>query len=78
MATPASLPSIVDRKLAKALVALADSKFKCKFIRIDHLPMFNPDLETNLSAEVVRYKTDIVGADGVPVVMPEHDRWSPA
>ena len=89
MTTPASLPKIavivgsnrresINRKLAQALVKLAGSKFEAKFVRIDDLPMFNQDLEANLPAEVVRYKADIAGADGVLIVTPEHDRSIPA
>jgi NAD(P)H-dependent FMN reductase len=55
-------------------VKLAGDKFEAKFVRIDDLPMFNQDLETNLPSEVVRYKDDIAGADGVLIVTPEHDR----
>jgi len=88
MTTPASLPKIaivvgsnrresINRKLTQALVKLAGSK-EAKFVRIDDLPMFNQDLEADLPTEVVRYKADIAGADGVLIVTPEHDRSIPA
>jgi chromate reductase len=88
MTTPASLPKIaivvgsnrresINRKLAQALVKLAGSK-EAKFVRIDDLPMFNQDLEANFPREVAHYKDDIAGADGVLIVMPEHDRSIPA
>jgi chromate reductase, NAD(P)H dehydrogenase (quinone) len=89
MPMPASLQKIavivgsnrresINRKLAQALVRLAAGKFDARFVRIDDLPMFNQDLETNLPSEVVRYKNDITGADGVLIVTPEHDRSIPA
>jgi chromate reductase len=89
MAIPASLPKIavivgsnrresINRKLAQALVRLGSGKFDAKIVRIDDLPMFNQDLEANLPHEVVRYKEEIVGTDGVLIVTPEHDRSIPA
>jgi chromate reductase, NAD(P)H dehydrogenase (quinone) len=89
MPTPISLPEIavivgsnrresINRKLAQALVKLGSDKFDAKFVRIDDLPMFNQDLETNFPREVVRYKDDISSADGVLIVTPEHNRSIPA
>jgi chromate reductase len=89
MPTPVSLPEIsvivgsnrresINRKLAQALVKLGSDKFDAKFVRIDDLPMFNQDLETNFPREVVRYKDDISSADGVLIVTPEHNRSIPA
>jgi chromate reductase len=40
--------------------------------------MFNQDLEGNLPAEVVRFKSELARADGVLIVTPEHDRSIPA
>jgi chromate reductase len=89
MPTPVSLPEIavivgsnrresINRRLAQALVKLGSDKFDAKFVRIDDLPMFNQDLETNFPREVVRFKDDISGADGVLFVTPEHNRSIPA
>src|SRR5260370_38612486 len=68
----------INRKLAQALVRLAGDKFEAKFARIDDLPMFNQDLETNLPSEVVRYKNDVAGADDILIVTPKHARSIPA
>jgi chromate reductase len=89
MAVPASFSKVavivgsnrresINRKLAQALVKLAGSKFEAKLVRIDDLPMFNQDLESDLPAEVTRFKDDILAADGVLIVTPEHDRSIPA
>jgi chromate reductase len=89
MAAPTPLPIIavivgsnrresINRKVAQALVRLAAGRFEAKFVRIDDLPMFNQNLETNVPAEVMRYKDDILAADGVLIVTPEHDRSIPA
>jgi chromate reductase len=40
--------------------------------------MFKQDLEGNLPAEVVRFKSDLARADAVLIVTPEHDRSIPA
>jgi chromate reductase, NAD(P)H dehydrogenase (quinone) len=68
----------INRKLAHALAKLGADKFDANFVRIDDLPMFNQDLEGDLPAEVVRYKSEIARADGVLIVTPEHDRSIPA
>ena len=68
----------INRKLAQALTKLGADKFDANFVRIDDLPMFNQDLEGNLPAEVVRFKTELARADGVLIVTPEHDRSIPA
>jgi chromate reductase len=68
----------INRKLAQALTKLGADKFDASFVRIDDLPMFNQDLEGNLPAEVVRFKTELARADGVLIVTPEHDRSIPA
>ena len=68
----------INRRLAQALVRLGSGKFEAEFVRIDDLPMFNQDLESNLPAGVVRFKEDVAGADGVLIVTPEHDRSIPA
>jgi chromate reductase, NAD(P)H dehydrogenase (quinone) len=67
----------INRKLAHALAKLGVGKFDAKFVRIDDLPMYNQDNESNLPAEVVRFKNDLAAADGVLVVTPEHNRSMP-
>ena len=68
----------INRKLAQALVRLGAGKFEATFARIDDLPMYNQDNEAHLPPEVVRFKNEIVQADGVLIVTPEHDRSIPA
>jgi chromate reductase, NAD(P)H dehydrogenase (quinone) len=68
----------INRKLARALIKLSAAAFDASIVRIDDLPMFNQDLEGSLPAEVVRYKNELAGADGVLIVTPEHDRSIPA
>jgi chromate reductase, NAD(P)H dehydrogenase (quinone) len=68
----------INRRLAQALAKLGADKFDTHIVRIDDLPMFNQDLENNLPAEVVRFKSELARADGVLIVTPEHDRSIPA
>jgi len=68
----------INRKLALALAKLGADRFDANFVRIDHLPMFNQDLESSLPPEVVRYKNELAHADGILIVTPEHDRSIPA
>ena len=68
----------VNRKLAQALARLGASKFDVVFARIDDLPMYNQDLETELPQSVARFKAEIESADGVLFVTPEHSRSIPA
>jgi chromate reductase len=68
----------INRKLAHALVELADSKLVGKFVRIDDLPIFNQDLESPLPANVQRFKSEIEQADALLFVTPEHNRSIPA
>ena len=83
MATPTSLPKIavivgsnrresINRRLAQALVKLGGGRFEANFVRIDDLPMFNPDLEASLPGEVLRYKDEVSAADGLLIVSEYH------
>ena len=68
----------INRKLARALVRLADGKLAARFVEIDDLPLYNQDLESALPASVARLKVGIEGADALLVVTPEHNRSLPA
>ena len=49
----------IKRKLARALVRLAEGKPAASFVQIDDLPMCNGDLESPLRANVARFKAAI-------------------
>jgi chromate reductase, NAD(P)H dehydrogenase (quinone) len=68
----------INRKLAHALVKLADSKLVGNFVRIDDLPLYNQDHENPLPANVQRFKNEIEAADALLIVTPEHNRSIPA
>jgi chromate reductase, NAD(P)H dehydrogenase (quinone) len=68
----------INRKLAHALVKLADSKLVANFVQLDDLPMFTQDLESSLPASVQRFKSEIEQASALLFVTPEHNRSIPA
>jgi chromate reductase len=68
----------LNRKLAEALVELGEANFASTIVQIDDLPLYNQDLEAELPASVVRFKSQIAEADGVLFVTPEHSRSIPA
>jgi len=68
----------VNRKLAQALAKLAGEELALSFVQIDHLPLYNQDLESPLPASVARFKSEITSADGLLFVTPEHNRSIPA
>ncbi|HEU4662137.1 MAG TPA: NADPH-dependent FMN reductase [Pseudolabrys sp.] len=67
----------INRKLAQALARLGADKFETKFLKIDDLPIYNQDLETDLPATVKRFKAEIAAADAILFVTPEHNRSIP-
>jgi len=68
----------INRKLAEALVRLAKDRIDARFIRIDDLPMYNPDLESDRPETVNRFTQQVASADALLVVTPEHNRSIPA
>ena len=68
----------INRMLAEALVNLAGGRIDARFIRIDDLPIYNADLETERPANVHRFTKEVADTDAVLVVMPEHNRSLPA
>jgi chromate reductase len=68
----------INRKLAEALVRLGSDRLDAEFIRIDDLPMYNFDLETERPETVKRFTQQVASADGLLIVMPEHNRSIPA
>jgi len=68
----------LNGKLARALARLGADKLAFSFVRIDDLPLYNQDLEGELPASVVRFKSEIEAADGLLLTTPEHNRSIPA
>ncbi len=67
----------LNRKFAQALAKLARPKLEFKIVEIGDLPFFSEDLEGQLPASVIRFKSEIEAADAVLFVTPEYLRAIP-
>ncbi len=67
----------VNDRLAQALAGLAPQGVSFDRIRIDDLPLYNTDLESDPGEPVVRLKQQITLADGILFVTPEYNRSYP-
>lgn len=61
-------------KLAKAIARLGKEKFDINFLKIDALPLFNQDLESDFPLEALRLKKEVKCADALLIVTPEYNR----
>jgi len=68
----------LNRKMAKALVGLAQESLKLEIVEIGHLPFYNQDFEENPPKEVREFRQRIKSADAVLFVTPEYNRSVPA
>lgn len=68
----------VNRKVAKALIALAPKSLELEIVEIGALQLFNQDLEETPPAEWTVFRESIKGVDGVLFVTPEYNRSVPA
>jgi chromate reductase, NAD(P)H dehydrogenase (quinone) len=66
-----------NRKLANAIVKLAPPEFSFTQVKIDDLPLYNQDDDSNPAECVKRLKNEIKGARGLLFVTPEYNRSMP-
>ncbi len=66
-----------NRKLAEAMTKLNAPGFAFKSVRIDDLPLYNQDDDSNQAPSVKRLKSEIQSAQGVLFVTPEYNRSVP-
>lgn len=66
-----------NRKLAFALDTLQHPTLQLSQTKIDDIPLYNQDLDSDLPSSVVRLKKEIAEADGVLFVTPEYNRSIP-
>lgn len=64
----------VNRLFAQALAKVARPKLDLQIVEISDLPLYDQDLEGELPAAVVRFKSQIEAADAVLFVTPEFNR----
>ena len=67
----------INKKLMLAVDKLNHPKIEFQILKIDDVPIFNQDNESNLPASVVRLKDEVAKADGVLFVTPEYNRSIP-
>lgn len=66
-------------KIAKVLQQLAPSSLNLKIIRIDDLPFYNEDIDTDTPPDSYsRFRREIAACQGVLFVTPEYNRSLPA
>ena len=67
----------LNRKMARALIAIAPPELKLEIVEIGQLPLYNQDYEVAPPAEVIAFKERIARADAVLFVTPEYNRGVP-
>jgi chromate reductase len=67
----------INRQLAQAVTKLAPSHCEFKFLRIDDLPLYNQDEDSDQAPAVKRLKSEIRAAQGIIFVTPEYNRAIP-
>lgn len=68
----------LNARLANALIRLGESKLSFTNVRIDDLPFYNQDLESDPPDVVNRLRREIAEADAYLFVTPEYNRAPPA
>jgi chromate reductase len=66
-----------NRKMAKALLAIAPASLQLEIVEIGQLPLYNQDDDANPPAPSAAFKAKIAGADAVLFVTPEYNRSVP-
>jgi chromate reductase, NAD(P)H dehydrogenase (quinone) len=66
-----------NRKMAKALIALAPESLKLEIIEIGGLQLYDQDLEDNPPAAWSGFRESLMQFDGFPFVTPEYNRSVP-
>lgn len=67
----------LNRKMARALAALAPEALKLEIVEIGGLPLYNEDLEGDPPAAWTEFRKQVRQADGVLFVTPEYNRSVP-
>jgi chromate reductase len=85
MSTPRDVAVIVgslrkdsfNRKMAKAMAAMAPPVLKLEIVEIGQLPLYNQDFDPSPPKEVTDFKQRIARCDAVLFVTPEYNRSVP-
>jgi chromate reductase len=68
----------INRRLAMALCRVAPAGVVLRELRIDDLPLYNPDTDAAFAPAGRRLKDDIASVDAVVLLTPEYNRSVPA
>jgi chromate reductase len=66
-----------NRRLAHAVEKLAPDEFDFQHVRIDDLPLYSQDFDSDYPPAARRLKQDVEAADGLLIVTPEYNRSIP-
>lgn len=64
----------INAMLAKALTRLAEGTLEITAAKIDDLPVYSQDFDSDMPESAKRMKREIEAADGVILLTPEHNR----
>jgi len=67
----------INRKIARSMCAIRGDDLDCTMIEIGDLPLFNQDLEMTPPEQWVRFKEQVLAADGILFCSPEYNRGMP-
>jgi chromate reductase len=67
----------INRRLAKALIALAPSELTLEIVEIGQLPLYDPDLDETPPEAWTAFRERVKSADAVLFVTPEYNRSMP-
>jgi chromate reductase len=67
----------INRKIARSICAIRNDHLECSMVEIGDLPPFNQDLELKPPEQWVRFKEQILAADGILFCSPEYNRGMP-
>jgi chromate reductase len=68
----------LNRKMAKALIALAPESLELEIIDIGDLPLYNEDLELSVPEAWLEFRSQMAPFNGVLFITPEYNRSVPA
>ena len=68
----------INRKVARALIALQPASLAGEIVEIGQLPLYNQDGDANPPAQWTAFRDRIRASDAVLFVTPEHNRSVPA
>jgi chromate reductase len=67
----------INRKVGRALCAMAHERLDCEMVEIGDLPLYNQDYDADSPAQYERFRQEIRSRDGVLFVSPEYNRGIP-